>query len=233
MTPIQRGQNLSRVEPRTLKENVTKILRQSIIEGSLAPGTEFNQAQLAEKLGVSRGPIREAVGLLEQEGLIQSTPYKGIVVTSLTARSIEELYTVRASLETLAIRQSVRRVCADDINYLHSNVEQMERAAQRAALEQLAILDLKFHEYIVCMADNQLLHKLWKQLESSLHRCLHAAHTIYIKADSLMGMHPQIVDALADRDGERAIQILYRHITNGSERIVESCRLQESQECLD
>jgi DNA-binding GntR family transcriptional regulator len=72
------------LQARTLKENVTSLLREAIIDGSLAAGEELNQAQIAERLGISRGPLREALGQLEQEGLIVSTPYKGVVVTALT-----------------------------------------------------------------------------------------------------------------------------------------------------
>ncbi|MCB0025436.1 MAG: GntR family transcriptional regulator, partial [Caldilinea sp.] len=101
---------LPHIKPTTLKANVTEILRQLIIEGTLAPGTEFNQAQIAEQLGVSRGPIREALGQLEQEGLLQSVPYKGVIVTPLTRKYVEELYSVRTALELLALDRSITRM---------------------------------------------------------------------------------------------------------------------------
>lgn len=219
-----RRKKLSRVEPRTLKENVTEILRQSIIDGSLAPGTEFNQAQLAEKLGVSRGPIREAVGVLEQEGLIQSTPYKGIVVTSLTVRSIEELYDVRVALETTAVQRGIQRMGSEDVDHLQHNVEQMRLAARQEDLEQLTSLDLEFHEYIVRMAGNQLLHKLWKQLEVSVRRCLHTRHTIYDSLDEIIGTHPLIIQAIAARDEALAVQTLHEHIAEAGEQVAENWR---------
>src|SRR5690606_15282833 len=89
----------------TQKENVTNIWRQGIISGTIPAGEELNQAQIAEKLGTSRGPIREALGQLEQEGLIRSVPYKGVVVTPLTPTYIRELYGLRAVLETFALRE--------------------------------------------------------------------------------------------------------------------------------
>src|SRR5215204_1983646 len=114
--------HVARVEARTLKANVTDILRQLIIEGTLAPGTEFNQAQIAEQLGVSRGPIREALGQLEQEGLVQSTPYKGVIVTPLTRKYVEELYSVRTALELLGLDYSIDRMSDADIKHLDNIV---------------------------------------------------------------------------------------------------------------
>ena len=114
---------LPHVKPTTLKANVTEMLRQFIIDGTLAPGTEFNQAQIAEQLGVSRGPIREALGQLEQEGLLQSVPYKGVIVTPLTRKYVEELYSVRTALELLALDRSIERMTDAEIDHLDDIVE--------------------------------------------------------------------------------------------------------------
>ena len=103
------------VKPTTLKANVTEVLRQLIIDGTLAPGEEFNQAQIAEHLGVSRGPIREALGQLEQEGLVQSVPYKGVIVTPLTRKYLTEIYSVRTALELLGLEYSVEHIGADEL----------------------------------------------------------------------------------------------------------------------
>jgi len=220
-------QKLNRAEPRTLKENVTEILRQSIIDGSLAPGTEFNQAQLAEKLGVSRGPIREALGQLEQEGLVQSIPYKGVMVTALSPHSVEELYSVRVALETLAIQRGIARLQPAHLDHLNHTVESMRQAARAGDLERLTKLDLGFHEYLVRMADHDLLLKLWKLLEVGVRRCLHTRHKIYTSLDEIVGTHPALVNAIAARDTERAARILHEHITEAGEKILNNWRRQE------
>jgi DNA-binding GntR family transcriptional regulator len=222
--------NLNRVEPRTLKDNVTEILRQSIIDGSLAPGTEFNQAQLAERLGVSRGPIREAVGQLEQEGLIQSIPYKGIVVTPLTPQYVEELYSVRVALETLAIARGIERLQPQHLDLLTKTIDDMRRAARAGDLDSLTKLDLRFHEYLVQMADHALLLRLWKLIEVGVRRCLHTRHKIYTSLDEIVGTHPKLIDAIAERNVALASRTLHEHITEAGEQILENWRRHEAEQ---
>jgi DNA-binding GntR family transcriptional regulator len=214
--------NLERIEPRTLKENVTDILRQSIINGSLAPGTELNQVQIAEQLGTSRGPVREALGQLEQEGLIESVPYKGVVITSLTRRYVEEIYEVRTVLEKLAIDRAIDRMEDVQIEELDLIVEEMRQAARAEDLVRLVELDLAFHEYILVQSDHQLAMKLWKLLEVGVQRCLHVRHEIYTFLDQVVGSHPTLVTAIKNRDKELAFQILDEHINESASHILEN-----------
>ncbi len=151
-------EHLQRIEPRTLKENVTGILRQLIVEGTLPPGAEFNQAQIAEQLGVSRGPIREAIGQLEQEGLLQSVPYKGVVVTPLTRQYVEELYSVRTALELLALDRALDRMTDAEIDPLDTVVEEMRTVARSGDLARLVEIDLQFHEYLISQSHHELAH---------------------------------------------------------------------------
>jgi DNA-binding GntR family transcriptional regulator len=212
--------SLDRLAPRTLKENVTEILRQLIIDGSLAPGTEFNQAQIAERLGISRGPIREALGQLEQEGLIENTPYKGVMVTQLTRRYVEELYSVRTALETLALTRFMERMTEADLERLHQIVAEMRRAARLENPMQLVELDLAFHEHILRAADHQLALKLWKVLEVGVRRCLHIRHKIYTFLDEVVGSHPTLVTAIEQGDQELAVRLLYEHVTESAAHIL-------------
>jgi DNA-binding GntR family transcriptional regulator len=216
------------IAPRTLKDNVTQILRQSIIDGSLPASTELNQVQIADRLGVSRGPVREALSQLEQEGLVQSTPYKAVIVTPLTRRYVEELYSVRVVLESLALERVMDLLRPEDLRELNGTVEAMRAAAQDNDPDQLAKLDLEFHETLVRLADHELLLKLWKQLEVGVQRCLHTRHEIYTFLDEVVGTHPTLVTAIADRDLEAARQILHDHILESAAHIVEKWPLPET-----
>ena len=204
--------HLPHVKPTTLKANVTEVLRQLIVDGTLAPGTEFNQAQIAEQLGVSRGPIREAIGQLEQEGLLRSVPYKGVVVTSLTRKYVEELYSVRTVLELLALDRSIERMSDAEIDHLDEIVDAMRLAARNGDLSQLVEIDLHFHEYLLAKADHELALKLWLNLEVGMKRCLRTRHKIYTFLDEVVGSHPTLITALKARDGVLAKQILSDHI---------------------
>ena len=107
--------NIDRMKPRTLRTNVTEILREAIVEGTLPAGSELNQAQLAEQLGISRGPLREALGQLEQEGLIRNVAYKGVYVTPLTRTYVEELYSLRSALESFAIGRWIEHLEPEEL----------------------------------------------------------------------------------------------------------------------
>lgn len=216
-----------RIAQRTLKENVTDILRQSIIDGTLPSGTEFNQAQIAERLGISRGPIREALGQLEQEGLIENTPYKRVIITQLTPRYVEELYSVRAELETMALARFMDRMTPDDLAMLYSIIDEMRRAAKAEDLQQLSDLDLTFHEYLLRAADHQLALKLWKVLEVGVRRCMRIRHTIYTFLDEVVGTHPTLVNAIEAGQKEVAVELLYNHIIESASHVMEKLAPEE------
>lgn len=213
-------EKLAPIAPRTLKENVIDAIRQSIIDGELAPGTELNQAQIAEKLGVSRGPVREALGRLEQEGLISVTAYKRVFITPLDRRYVEELYSVRAALETMALERSIERMTAADLEKLEQIVADMRSAARDNKQQLLVNLDLSFHEQIVVMADHKLATTLWQQLAVGVKRCIRTQHSSYTILDEAVGTHPTIVTAITDRDKVAAVQILREHITESAEEII-------------
>jgi DNA-binding GntR family transcriptional regulator len=192
----------------TLKENVTNLLRQSIIDGTIPSGEELNQAQIAERLGISRGPVREALGQLEQEGLIRSVPYKGVIVTPLTPTYVRELYSLRSALETFALREGLERGDGDDVDDAapHRRRDARGRQARRLA-QELARLDLRFHSSIIHMAPHNLLERTWTPLKIGVQRCLHTRHRIYDTLDEVVGSHPELLEAMARGDvagGQRA-----------------------------
>lgn len=203
----------------TLKENVTNILRQSIIDGTLASGEELNQAQIAERLGVSRGPVREALGQLEQEGLIRGVPYKGVVVTPLNPTYVRELYSLRAALETFALRIGVARHDPEDLDTLDQIIEAMRAAAKKGEPRELAQLDLRFHSTIILMAKHGLLERAWMPLQIGVQRCLHTRHRIYDTLDEVVGTHPELLATIRRGDVDAACDILQQHIIDAGEKL--------------
>jgi DNA-binding GntR family transcriptional regulator len=206
----------------TLKENVTNLLRQSIIDGTIPSGEELNQAQIAERLGISRGPVREALGQLEQEGLIRSVPYKGVIVTPLNPTYVRELYTLRSALETFALRTAMARGDADGVADLHQIVDAMRTAALRNDGVELARLDLRFHTSIIHMARHSLLERTWTPLMIGVQRCLHTRHRIYDSLDQVVGTHPELLEAIDRGDAEEASRILHQHIIDAGEQLCEA-----------
>ena len=214
-------EELKHLEARTLKQNVTHLLREAIVDGNLAPGEELNQAQIAEQLGISRGPVREALGQLEQEGLIVSTPYKGVVVTALTPTYVRELYSLRGALETFAVSVGIERNDPKDVAHLRAIVDRMRKAATARDEKKLARLDLEFHSSLIHMARHDLLERTWSTLKIGVRRSLRTRHSIYGSLDEVVGSHPALIDAIEARDVQRATTLLREHIVEAGERIVE------------
>ncbi len=203
----------------TLKENVTNLLRQSIIDGTLPSGEDLNQAQIAERLGISRGPVREALGQLEQEGLIRSVPYKGVVVTPLDPTYVRELYSLRIALETFALKIGMARRDPEDIDTLSRIVDAMRTAAKVGDARELARLDLRFHSTIIRMGRNGLLERAWTPLKLGVQRCLHTRHRIYGSLDEVVGTHPELLDAIRLGDVSAACDILEQHIVDAGDKL--------------
>src|SRR5262249_17318576 len=129
----------------TLRESVTDSVRQAILGGTLRPGSQINQVEVAGKLRVSRGPLREALRQLEEEGLVLNLPNKGTFVTEITTADIEEVYGIRALLESFAVRCAVERATEDELGELSAIVNEMHEAAEAADMARLRTLDLQFH----------------------------------------------------------------------------------------
>ena len=205
----------------TLKENVTNLLRQSIIDGTIPSGEELNQAQIAERLGISRGPVREALGQLEQEGLIRSVPYKGVIVTPLNPTYVRELYSLRSALEVFALQLGMERDDAEDMANLRRIVDAMRAAAKRNDARELARLDLRFHSSIIHMARSNLLERTWTPLKIGVQRCLHSRHRIYATLEEVVGTHPELLEAMVADDADGASEILRQHILDAGAKLCE------------
>ena len=216
--------NWTDFEARTLKANVTDLIREAIIKGDLPANSVLNQAQIAEQLGTSRGPVREALGRLEQEGLIKNVPYKGVVITSLTPRYVKELYSLRGALETFAVSRAIENLNDTYLEKLEQIIKDMNEAATVKDEDSLGTIDLIFHETIVEMAQHDLLKKTWTTLEIGLKRCLHERHKIYPSLDQVVGSHPAIVDAMRARDSETAMQLMAEHIQDAGEKLFEQMK---------
>jgi DNA-binding GntR family transcriptional regulator len=212
---------LSALEGRsTLRESVLERVRQAIIQGSFPPGTEINQAQIARQLGISRGPVREAFGQLEQDGLIRNLPYRGFYVTSLTPEYARELYSIRRILETFAVTYAVEALQPPDIERLDGIVEAMRRAAQANDSVTLGVADADFHFSIIQMARHKLLLQSWKAIDIGVRRFLYLRHRIYPDLNEVVGSHPKIVAALATRDKDAACALIETHIVEAGAQIL-------------
>ncbi len=153
-----------------LRDVVFQTLRQSILRGELAPGERLMEIHLAERLGVSRTPIREAIRKLELEGLVVMIPRRGAVVASITEKDLKDVLEVRQTLELLAAEVACERITKEKLEELKQAAEDFQRLKNTADVTELAEADVRFHEVIYEATGNARLISLLNNLREQMYR---------------------------------------------------------------
>lgn len=200
------------LDQRTLWQRAHEHLRDEIISGSLTPGTELNEVTLAESLGVSRGPIREALGRLASEGLVTIRPRRGAVVRALSSEEFIEAYQVREALEMMAVRLAVPKLTAEDLAAMESLIEEMAVHAEAGDVQRFFEANTEFHQRFFRAADNRMLAELYRQLRGQIDR--HRLRSLELRGDlhRSIAEHRAILWAAAKGDVERAVSLASEHI---------------------
>ncbi len=203
--------------PPTLREHAIAIIRQAIISGALRPGERVREEELAAKLGISRGPVREAVRALEQEGLIRSEPHRASYVATIAEDEVWEVYRVRAEVEAIAARRVAAAIAADPgrLDPYRRLLEQMRRAAAAGDLATLNAADLDLHLQLLRDSGYVHLPRVWATMDGIVRAQLSAilaeqpeGEIVPYTAES----HAPIVEALATGDPEQAAAAVRQHI---------------------
>lgn len=209
-----------------LRNVVFQALRTAILRGELKPGERLMELQLAAKLGVSRTPIREAIRMLEQEGLAKTIPRKGAHVAKMTEKDMEDVLQVRLALEDLAARSSCDRFTREQLQKLLDAKIAFEDSLRGGDVKQIAEADVKFHDVIYDGADNPRLSMLLSNLREQMYRY----RVEYLKDKScypqLVKEHQAMLDALSRRDKEAVSVTLRQHLRNQTEAVKKIIREQ-------
>ena len=153
-----------------LREVVFNTLRQAILKGELKPGERLMEIALAEKLGVSRTPIREAMRKLELEGLVVMIPRRGAQVANITEKDLNDVLEVRITLENMAIEKACTNMTEEDVQELEKVARDFERSTAEGDLVKMAEADVNFHETIYRAADNKRLMQVLNNLREQMYR---------------------------------------------------------------
>jgi DNA-binding GntR family transcriptional regulator len=200
------------VENLTLWQRVYDHLRAEILAGRLGPGTELAEVALSELLGVSRGPLREAIGRLAAEGLVTVRPRRGAVVRSLSKQEFVELYQVREALEMLAVRLAVPNLADDGVVELERLVAAMTAHAERGDVTEFFEANSAFHLRLVEAASNAKLRELYEQLLAQLGRYRLRSLTLRGNLERSVAEHAAILRAIKRGDADRAAHLMSEHI---------------------
>lgn len=214
--------NLNDYKP--LREVIFNTLREAIIVGELKPGERLMEVQLAEKMGVSRTPVREAIRKLELEGLVEMLPRKGAHVADLSVKDIMDVLEVRATLDGLATRLSALRITDEEIKDLKHQLSLFINYVEKDNLQGSIKKDVEFHDIIYRSSRNEKLIQISNNLREQVQRF----RVIYIKDYSssreLIREHTEILEAITGRDPSAAMECAQRHIKNQEETIIRSIR---------
>lgn len=203
-----------------LRDVVFQTLRQAILRGELKPGERLMEIHLAQKLGVSRTPVREAIRKLELEGLVRMIPRKGAVVAEITISDLEDVLEVRMALEELAVKLACRMLTPEQLDEIGALAEAFEQTLYGEDVGACAQADMRFHEAIYEATGNGRLVQILNNLREQMYRY----RMEYLKDRDahrqLVQEHAEILEALADRDVERALEASGRHIERQREHII-------------
>lgn len=204
-----------------LRDVVFNTLRKAILKGELAPGERLMEKQLAEKMGVSRTPIREAIRKLELEGLVIMVPRKGAEVAKITEKDIRDVLVVRASLESLAVRLACQNMSSEDIASLIQIKNDFTEAALNKDVDNIIKKDVEFHDCIYHATDNEKLIHIINNLREQIYRF----RVEYIRQmkdySQLVQEHEEIAQRITQRLGKEASDIAAEHIENQEKAVLE------------
>lgn len=197
-----------------LRDVVFNTLREAILKGELQPGERLMELQLASKLGVSRTPIREAIRMLEQEGLAVTMPRKGAEVARMTLKDMEDVLEVRDALDELAAQIACERMTAEQMQILKETKREFEEILESGDVKKIADVDVRFHDIIYEATDNARLVSLLGNMREQLFRyrveCLKNPENY----PALMAEHNTIVSALEARDKVKVTEAMHEHVAN-------------------
>ena len=201
--------DITPIENVPLRVQVANRLRKAILSGRMLPGAALVETALAEKMNVSRAPIREAIQILENDGLVETIAYKGKRVKPLTAREVAETYSLREVFEVMAVRLILEN--GAPLDTLRTHCDEMTAAAEADNFEALVVADEAFHHALIRLADHNLLLTSWKNLYLRIHQIMALRNRDERNLTEVAGNHLPIVQALADGDADRAINLISEH----------------------
>lgn len=197
-----------------LRDVVFNTLRNAILTGELSPGERLMEIKLADKLGVSRTPIREAIRKLELEGLVVNTPRKGAEVANISAEDLRDVLEVRRSLEVLAISLACDKMTDETLELLYENIDAFKHSIHAKATSDIASVDVTFHDIIYKATGNNRLIQILNNISEQMYRYRFE----YIKNkeswNRLVEEHMNIYQAIKNRDKDLAVKSILLHIDN-------------------
>ena len=212
---------LQRVQRRLIRDDVLSSLRAGILEGTFQAGERLIETELAEQLGTSRVPVRDALKELARERLVETHPFRGAVVATFSADDILEIYTLRGLLEGYAARLVAEKATDNDIEHLQRIHEELRAVADRADVTAMVSKDFEFHHEICRLSGNRRLREVWSTLASQVRIVMILANQVIFEPGFILAMHKPILAGLRSRDPEAAERAVTFHLREAADLMVQ------------
>lgn len=212
-----------------LRDVVFNTLRKAILTGELKPGERLMEIHLANQLGVSRTPIREAIRKLELEGLVIMIPRRGAEVAQITEKSLKDVLEVRRALDALCVELACDRISVEETEQLKKACDEFERATKSGDLTMIAEADVSLHDIIVQATRNQRLIQLINNLSEQMYRYRFEYIKDEKRHDNLVEEHRMIYESILHKDKQKAAEASKMHIDNQEKSIIRQIRLEQEQ----
>jgi DNA-binding GntR family transcriptional regulator len=207
----------------SLSDKVTEYLRDAIFRGKLPPGEQLREMQLSQWLGVSRGPIRDALKQLEREGLVVIPSNGRTIVARLTRDDFDEVYSLRLGLERVAMEYAIRHATETDLEEMQQMVQTMVKAVNEGiSAKEGADLDLHFHDVLYRASRHKRLQACWADLRPQIYIFLLSRNVADPDFREQMIRHQDIVDVIRERDQARAMEVIDHHLATAYSRIIKT-----------
>ena len=216
--------NINTNEYLPLRDVVFNTLRDAILTGKLVPGERLMENQLAEKLGVSRTPVREALRMLELENLVELVPRKGAQVLDMSEKDIVNILEVRSALEGLATSVACKKMSKEDLQQLKNMEVDFEKAVAENDVEHFVDIDEDFHDLIFAATENDKLINIFRNLRIQLYRYRMAQAKNDTSMSTIVAHHRSIIRAIENHDAEEGASIAQGHIKYQTESILRFVR---------
>jgi DNA-binding GntR family transcriptional regulator len=200
----------------SLRAKVFNQLQNDILNGKYQPEDSLIETRLSEELGVSRTPIREALRQLELEGLVQSIPNKGAVVKGITAKDIEDIYTIRMMIEGLAARWAAEKISPEELKELKEAVDLEEFYTIKNDTDHLLKFDSRFHEIIFRASKSKPLMHTLRTFHHYVQRARNTSLSTPGRAMEVLKEHKAILQAIVDQNPDMAEKLTTEHVRNAS-----------------
>lgn len=206
----------------SLASVVQQEVERAILAGEYPPGSKLIEATLATRMGVSRGPVREAFRMLEEAGLVRTEKNRGVFVRDIPIDEAVEIFDLRAAMDELVGRQLAANITPAQLKEIKGMVDAMEKAAKAQDAREYHLLNLRFHDRLVEMAGNRKVTAIYRKLikELSLFRRLNLADNWLMPVSA--GEHRGIVKAIASGDPEAAGRAMFQHVMDSKQRTIEN-----------